>query len=109
MFIALPLLSVGDGVEGRGAREDSIDTFIMMRHSLGLQLLLLVHLGAMQAYNICGMVIAGEAGGGGEQQGKWEGTGGVMANRRIGDGGQYCIVCAADASEWLLGRASMGK
>lgn len=57
--MALPLLSVGRGAEGGGAREDSLDTLAQLGSSRALQVLLLVQLGAVQGYNICGMVIAG--------------------------------------------------
>jgi hypothetical protein len=60
MFVVLPLADISSlSAEGRGLSEDTWDTLLMIGNRPLLQILLVVYMGSLQAYNICGMVTAG--------------------------------------------------
>lgn len=61
LFVVLPLADISSlGPEGRGLSEDTWDTLVMISSRPLLQVLLLAYTGSLQAYNICGMITAGE-------------------------------------------------
>ncbi|KAF6261164.1 hypothetical protein COO60DRAFT_1625484 [Scenedesmus sp. NREL 46B-D3] len=60
LCVVLPVAQVSAAPEGWGLSEDSWDSLVMLRSRPLLQLLLLAYTGSLAAYNICGMVTAGE-------------------------------------------------
>jgi hypothetical protein len=60
MLVVLPLAGISQlGPEGAGLAEDTLDAFVMLRNRPTLAVLLLAYTGALQGYNLCGMVAGG--------------------------------------------------